>query len=131
MPNYTYRRDEDPQRCAMRCTEGFTQFQQFSDRALEECPGCGAPVRRVIVPAGALRTANPLVDGAYYSSLARYPGDPEAHASGRDSAKRLFDKRKREGWEVNVGRTESSGDTDLSPREIRKRERRAADNYGM
>ena len=44
MPTYTYRCDT--------CGHGFEAVQRFADEPLQECPECGAPIRRVIQPVG-------------------------------------------------------------------------------
>jgi putative FmdB family regulatory protein len=40
MPTYEYE-------CG-RCGERFEQFQRITDDPLEKCPGCGAPIRRLL-----------------------------------------------------------------------------------
>lgn len=44
MPTYTYHCDS--------CGHGFEAVQRFSDEPLQECPECGAHIRRVIQPVG-------------------------------------------------------------------------------
>ena len=49
MPIYEYRAAK-PQLACTHCGPGFEQLQRLKDLPLEECPACGAPLRRVISP---------------------------------------------------------------------------------
>ena len=44
MPTYAYR--------CTACAHEFETVQKFSDDPLKTCPECGAPIKRVIFPAG-------------------------------------------------------------------------------
>ena len=55
MPNYSYRA-RDPQAACDHCLHPFTTTQPLSAPALEACPDCDAPIRRVIVSAPAVNT---------------------------------------------------------------------------
>lgn len=44
MPTYAYR--------CTSCGHEFEAVQKFSDDPLKTCPDCGAPIKRVIFPAG-------------------------------------------------------------------------------
>ncbi len=44
MPTYSYHCDT--------CGHDFDAVQKFADDPLQECPECGAPIRRVIQPVG-------------------------------------------------------------------------------
>ena len=46
MPFYEYRATTE-EACS-HCRDGFTRLQKLSDAPLDACPGCGAPVQRVI-----------------------------------------------------------------------------------
>ena len=65
--------------------EGHTNGQQF-----EKAPGIGDYYKRQARVAGVDPKGK-----IYLSSLARYPGDPEAWVDGRGDIKRVLDKR---GW---------------------------------
>ena len=47
MPIYEYQAKEESQSC-VHCIERFEEFQRIADPLLENCPRCGAPVRRLI-----------------------------------------------------------------------------------
>jgi len=48
MPTYRYRAvDTEAADCPI-CSDGFETMQPLSDPALEACPSCEAPIRRVI-----------------------------------------------------------------------------------
>lgn len=47
MPSYTYRAVDAERGCG-GCHDGFSTVQMLSDPPLAECPGCGAPVQRVV-----------------------------------------------------------------------------------
>ena len=51
MPTYVYEVKEGNKGCP-KCEAGFEVSQSISDPRLAECPQCGAPVFRVIQPAG-------------------------------------------------------------------------------
>ncbi len=51
MPIYVYEAREGVKGCA-RCARGFEFAQSIADPKLTACPDCGAPVFRVIQPAG-------------------------------------------------------------------------------
>ena len=47
MPNYAYRA-QDPAAGCDQCQEAFSILQALSEPALESCPQCQVPLRRVI-----------------------------------------------------------------------------------
>lgn len=47
MPIYEYQAGDRAHSCAT-CAVGFEILQSLSDPALETCPSCGAPVRKLI-----------------------------------------------------------------------------------
>ncbi|MFC1587883.1 FmdB family zinc ribbon protein [Planctomycetota bacterium] len=47
MPTYEYELLDGGKGCA-HCRDGFEKLQKITDPALEECPKCGAKIRRVI-----------------------------------------------------------------------------------
>ena len=46
MPFYEYRATTDDG-CS-HCRDGFTKLQKLTEESLDACPGCGAPIERVI-----------------------------------------------------------------------------------
>lgn len=46
VPIYEYRRNSEAM-CS-ECADGFEILQKMSDAPLQSCPGCGAPVERII-----------------------------------------------------------------------------------
>jgi putative FmdB family regulatory protein len=51
MPVYVYEAKDGARGCA-KCSRGFELAQSVNDPRLVSCPDCGAPVFRVIQPAG-------------------------------------------------------------------------------
>ena len=51
MPVYVYEA-KDPAKGCDKCAKGFETAQSVSDPKLTACPDCGAPIYRVIQPAG-------------------------------------------------------------------------------
>ena len=51
MPLYVYEA-KDPSRACDRCRGGFEVTQRLAEDPLAACPGCGAPVYRVIQAPG-------------------------------------------------------------------------------
>lgn len=74
MPVYEYEAKEQDRSCDY-CRDGFETVQSLSDKKLECCPKCGAPVRKVITCAAI---------GSSKSSL-----DDRAKAAGFTKLKRL------------------------------------------
>ncbi|UCC73909.1 MAG: hypothetical protein JSV86_04935 [Gemmatimonadota bacterium] len=115
-----YRADSPSASCA-DCVEPFGRVEGLTDPLTDTCPGCGNPVHVVIQPVtiGAMDprlSADPL----YMSQLARFPGDPEAYVSGPHSWQKKIDEAQRNGARV-ISSSEDTGD--LSPREIKRKER--------
>jgi len=63
MPIYCYEAREGEGRCD-RCRNGFEIRQSLSEPALDKCPDCGAPIRRVIQPVNIGRSISALDDRA-------------------------------------------------------------------
>ena len=51
MPVYVYEAKDETKSCA-KCRAGFEVSQSIKDDRLTACPGCGAPVQRVIQAPG-------------------------------------------------------------------------------
>ena len=51
MPLYEYKVKAGSDGCEY-CRDSFTEEQSIKDDALKECPKCGAPIERLIFPAG-------------------------------------------------------------------------------
>lgn len=51
MPVYVYEAKEPEKGCA-KCAQGFETVQSIKDPHLTQCPDCGAPIYRVMQPAG-------------------------------------------------------------------------------
>lgn len=51
MPIYVYEAKVPQEGCA-KCAQGFEVVQSINDSHLEKCPDCGAPIFRVMQPAG-------------------------------------------------------------------------------
>lgn len=102
MPLYVYRADVPGSACEAGCRDGFEVRQNLSDKALEVCPACHAPIRRVIqAVATQMRHSMKGTMNDYRDDLARFAGDPEAYVDGPRSLQKLIDKRQRQGWQIS------------------------------
>lgn len=116
MPGYTYLCED----CGY-----VPAFQGLSEEPLTACPECGREgARRAITPESMAQTQTyvPSMDRGYFKTLARFPGDPEAHVGGPDSLRRLVDRRKRDGWTVHT-----KGEPDLIEPKVAKKQELAAE----
>ncbi len=51
MPVYEYQKTEDADGC-ITCQRGFQTVQSMKEDALEKCPDCGSPIRRLLSAPG-------------------------------------------------------------------------------
>lgn len=72
MPTYVYGCDT--------CSHRFEIFQKFSDASLTQCPECGAPIRKIIQPAGIVFKGS----GWHYTDYRGNKSSPDA--DGGDKA---------------------------------------------
>lgn len=83
MPIYTYACDS--------CGHKFDLRQSFSDEPISECPACGAPVHRVVYPAGIIFKGSGwyITDSRKSNGSGESNGTNGSHAggSGKDSSK--------------------------------------------
>jgi putative FmdB family regulatory protein len=66
------------------CGHRFDVRQNFADDPLTECTECGAPVRRVLHPAGVIFKGS----GWYINDSRKSPSDSKASSGERSSAER-------------------------------------------
>jgi putative FmdB family regulatory protein len=91
MPTYTYQCDS--------CGHGFEAVQRFADDPLNECPQCGASIRRVIQPVGVVfkgsgwyitdsrpKSSGESADGAAPAAKAADKADTPAKAEKSEKA---------------------------------------------
>jgi putative FmdB family regulatory protein len=74
MPTYEYK--------CNTCGHHFERVQRFADAPITECPECGAPVRRVIHPAGVI-----FKGAGWYITDSRKGGGDSASISPANGAK--------------------------------------------
>ena len=61
MPTYAYEAI-DPDRSCDRCRKGFEIIQRIVEAALEECPHCHHPVRRVLFAPTVVMKGSPVTE---------------------------------------------------------------------
>ncbi|HWK79366.1 MAG TPA: FmdB family zinc ribbon protein [Thermomicrobiales bacterium] len=76
MPTYAYR--------CTACAHEFEAVQKMSDDPLTTCPECGAPIKRVIFPAGIVFKG----DGWYITDSRKKPDAKAKSASASDGGEK-------------------------------------------
>ncbi len=110
MPTYMYKAFESQRGCN-RCRSGFETIQRMNDPALEFCPACNAPIRRVLFAPFVVLKGSPMTsteskirdyekEGKW--SHAAELADKEAAKTKRDDLKtRALDDYKKAGYDFD------------------------------
>jgi putative FmdB family regulatory protein len=106
MPTYDYVCDEQG--------HNFEAFQRFSDEPLKECTVCGAPVRRVIHPAGIIFKGDGWYATANRSSDEKSKFKKDERGESADSDKSSAEPIKAGANGDSSNRESSSGDSSES-----------------